>query len=84
MRRQLAVCILDGKILLMIAHHRHQHFFRQFQKLRIKISKNDRRKLGEVYHRFQQSLVFAPARPRNLAGRRIQRLADLLFPLRTA
>ena len=50
MRRQLAIGVLDSEILLVVAHHCDQHFFRQFQKFTIKITENDGRKLRQINH----------------------------------
>ena len=73
--------IFHRKILLMIAHHRDQHFFRQGQKLRIEPAQNHGRKFRQVHHRIEQRLVFPPPRSGNRARSRIESLANLLLAL---
>src|ERR1700756_2802531 len=79
MRSQLPARVINRKIFLMITHDRDQHFFRQLQKLRIKIPQDYRGKFGEIDDGVEQGVVFAPARTWNCARGRVQRLADLLF-----
>src|SRR5207245_324568 len=79
MRRQLPARVLNRKIFLMITHDRDQHFFRQLQKLRIKIPQDYRGKFGEIDDGVEQGLVFAPARTRNRPRSYIECLADLLL-----
>ena len=81
---ELAIRVFHREIFLMIAHHRDQNFFRQFQKLAIEITQNGRGTLGEVHHCVQQVLVFAPAGAGNGSGCGIERLANLLLALRAA
>ena len=64
MRSQLARLVLHRKILLVIAHHRHQHLFRQRQILRLKVTQHHRRPLRQVRHRLDQRLILAPPRAR--------------------
>src|SRR4029077_1464669 len=63
-RQQFMLRIFDGKILLMVTHHRDQDFLRQLQELGIKIAQDDGRKLGEIDDCVQKSSVFAPTCPR--------------------
>ena len=79
-RGQLAAGVFYGEIFLVVAHHRDQNFFRQFQIFGLEAAENDGGPLRKVHNRFHQRLVFAPARAGNGACGRIQRLADELPP----
>src|SRR4029077_8323682 len=81
MRQQLAACVLDREVLLMIAHHRYQDFLRQFQKLLIKTSQDCRRKFGQVDDRVEEAFIFPPARTRNRASGSVECFANLLLAL---
>src|SRR5579864_822698 len=54
MRRQFAGSVLDRKVLLMIAHDGHQYFFRQREKLRIKVAQYRRGPLRQIHYRLEQ------------------------------
>ena len=84
MRQQLSVRIFDGKIFLVVAHHRDQHFFGQFEEFGIEAAQDRRRKLGQIDDGREQRLIFAPARSGDGASRGVKRLADYLFALARA
>ena|SRR5947199_4990863 len=84
MRQELAAGIFKREILLVIAHHRDQHFLWKREELRIKAAENDRRKFCQVHDGTEQWIVFAPARAGNRTRRGIERFANLRFALRTA
>ena len=73
---QLAVRILHGEVLLVIAHHRDQNFFGKREKFRIEVAEDDRRKFGEIDDGVEQILVFAPARAGDGARGGVERFAD--------
>ena len=75
-RQQLAVRTLDSEVLLVVAHHGDQHFFRQRQILGLEVTKNHSRPLGQMNDGFNQRLVLAPARSGNSARCRIESLAN--------
>ena len=54
LRRQLALGVLHREILLVVPHHGDQHFFGQFQELRIEAAGDGRGVFGEVDQGFEQ------------------------------
>ena len=66
--------VLHREVLLVVAHHRDQHFFRQFQELRVEAARDRRGVFGEVDQRFEQRRVGLHAHARHLAR-------DLVAPL---
>ena len=55
--RQFAVGILHREVLLVVAHHGDEHFFGQFQELRVEVARDGRGALGEVDEGFEQRIV---------------------------
>src|SRR5690348_8371369 len=82
MWQQLAVCVLDREILLVIAHHSDQYFFGQCQELGVKGTQDGGRKLCEIDDGVEQGPVFAPASAGNRPSGCIESLANLLLTLR--
>ncbi len=80
-RHQFVFDVLNGKILLMVAHHGDQHFFRQSKELFVKAAENRGGPLGQVDYGLQQLGVLTPARPRNHAGGCVQGIADAILSL---
>src|SRR5579872_3055498 len=68
--QKLPVGIFDREVLLMVAHHRNEDLFRQFQKFWIEAAQYGRRPLGEVDDGIEQNLVFTPPCSRNRSSGR--------------
>ena len=81
MRREFAVGIFDGEVLLVVAHHGHQDLFGQVQVLRLKIAEDYRWPLGEMHDSLDQCLILTPARAGNGARHLVQSFTDRLPPL---
>ena len=81
MGQQFPLCIFDGEIFLVVAHHRDQYLFGQIEKLRIEAAEDDGGKFRQVDDGCDERLVFAPARSGDGASRRVERLADHLLTL---
>ena len=79
MREEFSRFVLDREIFLMVAHHRDQNFFRQFEELGIKAAQNRGRKFREVHDRSQKRVVVAPACAGDGTGSGIERFADRMF-----
>ena len=77
-RQQLAVGVFEREVLLVIAHHRDQHFVGQREKFGIEAAQNDGREFGQVDDGVEQRLVFAPAR----AGNRCESAASSALRMR--
>src|SRR6201984_2395561 len=84
MRQQFSIGIFDSKILLVVTHHRYQHFLRQIEEFGIEAAQDHRRKFGKIDDGCDQGLVFAPARARNGASRGVERFADHMLALGSA
>ncbi len=80
MRRKLAACILHSEVLLVVAHHRHQHFFRQIQIRALKPTQQHLRPLGQMRHLVDQLLILTPACTFYRTCHTVQRLANLMPP----
>ena len=72
MRSKLAVCILNRKILLVVAHDGDQYLFRQCQILRIEVAENHARPFRQMHHCLDELLVLAPACAGDGPRRRVQ------------
>ena len=81
MRSELAIRIFNREILLVVAHHRDQHFFGQSEKLGIEIAEDDGWKFGQVHNSGQEWGIFTPARAGNCARGRVQSFAEDLLAL---
>ena len=53
----LPIGVLHREIFLMMPHHRDQHFFGQFQELRVEAAGDGRGIFGEVDQRFEQRRI---------------------------
>ena len=74
LRRELAVGVFHREILLVVAHHRDQDFFGQFEELRVEAAGDRGGIFGEVDQRFEQRVV-------GLDADADQLVADLLAAL---
>ena len=82
-RGELARGVLHGKILLVVAHHRHQHLFRKREVLAFEVAGEHGGPLGQVGDSVDQPLILAPACPRRSGNRPrhpVERLADRVTP----
>ena len=75
-RGELAVRVFDREVLLVVAHHGDQHFFRQGEVLGLEVAEDDGGPLGEVDDGLDQRLVFAPAGAGDGAGGGVQGLCE--------
>ena len=55
-RRSLPFGVFQREVLLVIAHHRDQHFFGKREKFGIEAAENDRREFRQVHDRVEQGL----------------------------
>ena len=55
--RKMALFVFDREILLVVAHHGHQHLLRQLQKLQIEVTEDRGRELGYIDEGVQQVRV---------------------------
>ncbi len=78
MRSELAVCVLHGEVLLVIAHDGDEHLFGKLEVRGLESAQQNCRPFGQVRHGIDERLVLAPARAFDLARDSIERLADLL------
>ena len=78
MRRQRVLLTFDREVLLMVAHHRDQNFFRQGQVFGLEVSGEHGWPLGKMGDLVHQGLVFAPASARESPGSGVERLADAM------
>ncbi len=69
-RREFAVGIFHGEVLLVIAHDGDQDFFGKGEKFAVEVAEDDRRRFGEIDDRVEQFLIFTPARAGNFVAPR--------------
>ena len=70
--------IFDREVLLVVAHHGDQNFFRQRQVFGLEVAEQHGWPLGKVGDLLHQGLVFTPASLGKSAGRGVERLADAM------
>jgi hypothetical protein len=77
-RRQFAGSVLDGEILLVVAHDGHQNLLGKRQEFGVEAAHQNRRPLGQVGDRVDQCMIFAPAGAGDGSSDPVQFLADAL------
>jgi len=83
-RREFAVSIFNGEILLVVAHDGDEDFLGESKELAVKVSEDDGGSFGEIDDGVEQFLIFAPACAVNFADRGVEGFADFVLALSVA